>query len=69
MNRFFYSKDLQKLTIDFVINLEFLPEKSSLEMRTKFQVKRVVNERISKSSTENFEYEDECIEDTDETDL
>ena len=50
-------------------------------MRTEFQdVERVVNERMSKIfqelnercrnlPTENFEYEDECIEDTEETDM
>ena len=50
-------------------------------MRTKFQdVERVRNERMSKIFqelnekcrnllNENFEYEDECIEDTEETDM
>ena len=50
-------------------------------MRTKFQdVERVVNERMSEIfqelnercrnlPTENIEYEDECIEDTEETDM
>ena len=78
---FLYNKDPQKLIIDFVIKLELLAEKSKLEMRTKFQdVERVVNERMSKIfqelnercrnlPTENFEYEDECIEDTEETDM
>ena len=78
---FIYNKDPQKLSIDFVIKLELLAEKSKLEMRTKFQdVERVVNERMSKIfqelnarcrnlPTENFEYEDECIEDTEETDM
>ena len=78
---FLYNKDPQKLIIDFVIKLELLAEKSKLEMRTKFQdVERVVNERMSKIfqelnkrcrnlPAENFEYEDECIEDTEETDM
>ena len=74
MNQFFF-------IIDFVIKLELLAEKSKLKMRTKFQdVERVVNERMSKifqelnercqkHPTENFECEDECIEDTEETDM
>ena len=78
---FLYNKDPQKLIIVFVIKLELLAEKSKLEMRTKFQdVERLVNERMSKffqelnercrnHSTENFEYEDDCIEDTEETDM
>ena len=78
---FLYNKDPQKLIIDFVIKLELLAEKSKLKMRTKFQdVERVVNERMSKIfqelnercqnlPTENFEYEDESIEDTEETDM
>ena len=77
---FLYNKDPQKLIIDFVIKLEILA-KSKLEMRTKFQdVERVVNERMSKIfqelnercrnlPTENFEYEDDCIEDREETDM
>ena len=78
---FLYNKDPLKHIIDFVIKLELLAEKSKPEMRTKFQdVKRLVNERMSKSfqeldercrnhSTENFESEDDCIEDTEETDM
>ena len=78
---FLYNKDPQKLIIDFVIKLELLAEKIKLEMRTKFQdVERVVNERMSKIfqevnercrnlPTENFEYEDKCIEDTEKTDM
>ena len=58
-----------------------MAEKSNLKMRTKFQdVERVVNERMSKffqelnercrnHSTENFKYEEDCIEDTEETDM
>ena len=64
----------------FVNNLETLAENSELEMKTKFQdTERVVNERMSKffqelnercrnRPTENFAYENECIEDTEETD-
>ena len=58
-----------------------MAEKSKLEIRSKFQdVKKVVNERMSKlfqelnekcqnQPNENSEYEDECIEDTEETDM
>ena len=75
---FLYNKDPQKLIIDFVIELKLLAEKSNFEMRTKFQdVERVVNERMSEifqelnercrnHPIENFEYEDELIEDTEE---
>ena len=78
---FLYHKDPQKLIIDLAIKLEFLAEKSKLEMRTKFQdIERVVKERMSKifeelnercrnHPTENFEYEDACIEDTEETEM
>ena len=78
---FLYNKDPQKLVIGFVIKLELLAEKSKLEMRNKFQdVERVVNERMSKFfqelnercrnlPTENYEYEDESIKDTEETDM
>ena len=78
---FLYNKDPQKFVIDFVIKLEFLAEKSKLEVRTKFQdIERVMKERMSKifeelyercrnHPTENFEYEDACIEDTEETDM
>ena len=78
---FLYNKDSQKLIIDFVIKVEILAEKSKLEMRTKFRdVQRVVNERMTKifqelnercqnHPIENFEYEVECIEDTEKTDM
>ena len=82
MNQFFLiTRIRKKLIIGFVIKLKFLAEKNKLEMRTKFQdVERVVNERISKifqeliercrnHPTENFVYEDECIEDTKVTDM
>ena len=80
-NFFLLNKDPQKLTINFVITLKILAEKSKLEIRSKFQDdKKVLCERMSKIfrelyercrnlSTENFEYEDECIKDIEETDM
>ena len=74
------NKDPQNLIIDLVANLEVLAEKSKLEMRTKFQdIEVAVNERKKKSfdelnergknySSNQFEYEDECIEDSEEAD-
>ena len=74
------NKDPQNLIIDFVANLEVLAEKSKLEMRTKFQdIEVAVNERKKKIfdelnergknySSNQFEYEDECIEDSEEAD-
>ena len=73
-----YNKDPQKLIIDFVSNLELLAEKSKLEMRRKFQEIEVANiKRIKKIFDQlscrgknylsiKFEYEDECIEDSEE---
>ena len=61
--------------------MNFWLRKAKLEKRTKFQdVEKIVNERMSKvfqelnekcrnQPNENFEYEDECIEDTEETDM
>ena len=78
---FLYNKDPQNLIIDFVSNLELLAEKSKLEMKTKFQdIEVAVNERIKKIfdqlnergenySSNKFEYEDECIEDSEEADM
>ena len=78
MNQFFFIIRIRK---NFVIELKLLAEKSNFEMRTKFQdVERVVNERMSEifqelnercrnHPIENFEYEDELIEDTEETDV
>ena len=75
-----YNKDPQKL-IDFVIKLEFLAEKSELERKTKFHdlerkvsdrmsnIFQELNERCQIHPTESFEFEDECIEDTEETDM
>ena len=66
---------------DFVSKLELLAEKVKLEMRTKFQdIEVAVNERLKKIfdqlnqlgknySSNKFEYEDECIEVTEEADL
>ena len=71
-----YKKDPQNLIIDFVSKLELLDKKSKLEMRTKFQdIEVAVNERMKKIfdqlnergenySSNKFEYEDECIEDS-----
>ena len=78
---FLYKKDLQNLIIDFVSNLELLAEKSKLEMRTKFQdIEVAANERMNKFfdqlnergknySSKQFEYEDECIENSEEADM
>ena len=75
---FLRNKDPQKLIIHFVI-IGLLAEKNKLEMRTKFQeVDRVImswcpklskDERCRYHSTVNFEYEDDCIKDTEETDM
>ena len=78
---FLYNKDPQNLIIDFVSNLELLAEKSKLEMKTKFQdfevainerLKKIfdlLNERSKTYSSIKFEYEDECIEDSEEADM
>ena len=78
---FLYNKDPQNLIIDFVSKLELLAEKSKLETRTKFQdIEVAVNERMNKIfdqlnergknySSNKFEYEDECIEDSEEADM
>ena len=75
------NKDTQNLFIDFVANIDLLAEKNKLEMRTKLQVIEVaVNERSKNIfdqlnvrgknySCFNFEYEDECIEDSEESDM
>ena len=77
---FLYNKDQQNLIIAFVSNLELLSEKSKLEMRTKFQdIEVAVNEKMRKIfdqlnergknfSSNKFEFEDECIEDSEEAD-
>ena len=69
------------MIIDFVSKLELLAEKSKLEMRTNFQdIEVAVNERMKKIfdqlnergqnfSSKKFEYEDECIEDSEEADM
>ena len=73
--------DPQDLRNDFVGNLELLAEKIRLEMRTKFQnVELAVKERLKtifdqqnergKNYLSNqFEYKDECIEDSEEADM
>ena len=78
---FLYNKDPENLIIDFVSKLELLAEKSKLEMRTNFQdIEVAVNERMKKIfdqlnergqnfSSNKFEYEDECIEDSEEADM
>ena len=78
---FLYNKDPQNLIIDFVSNLELLAEKSKLGMRTNFQdIEVAVNERMKKIfdqlnergqnfSSNKFDYEDECIEDSEEADM
>ena len=69
------------MIIDFGSNLELLAEKSMLERRTKFQdIEVVVNERMKNVfdqlnergknySSNQIEYEDECIEDWEEGDM
>ena len=78
---FLYSKDPQKFIIHLLINFKFLAEKSKLGLRTKFRdVEKVANEAMSKNfqdlnercrnyPIEIFEFEDECIEDIEETDM
>ena len=73
---FLYNKDPQKLIIDFVV---FWAEKNKREMKNKFQdeergvkermskVFQELNERCGNHPTENFDYEDEGLEDTEET--
>ena len=69
------------MIIDSVSKLELLAEKSKLEMRTKFQdVEVAVNERLKKIfdqlnergknySSNKFEYQDECIEVSEDVDI
>ena len=71
-----YNKDPQILIIDFVSNLELLTEQSKLKMRKTFQhievavierMKKIfdqLNKRGTNYSSNKFEYEDECIEDS-----
>ena len=77
---FLCDKDPQSLIIDFVANLELLAEKNKTEMRSKFleienNIKRrlhtifsILNERVSFNKIEAREYDDECIENEEETD-
>ena len=78
---FLYNKDPQNLKIEFVSNLELLAEESKLEMRTKFQdievaisegMKKIfdqLNGRGKNYSSNKFEYEDECIDYSEEADM
>ena len=77
---FLCDKDPQSLIIDFVANLELLVEINKTEMRSKFleienNIKKrlhtifsIHNERVSFNKSEAREYEDECIENEEETD-
>ena len=78
---FLYNKDPKKLIIDFVSKVELLGEKKKLETKTKIQdIEVAVNERMKKIfdwlnerdknfSSKQFEYKDECIEDSEEADM
>ena len=69
------------LILDFVTNHEMLAEQSKLEMRKKFQnveiavngrMKNVfdqLNKRRKNYSSKQFEYEDECIDDSEEANM
>ena len=77
---FLCDKDPQSLIIDFVANLELLAEKNKTEKRSKLleiknNIKKrlhtifsLLNERVSFNKIEAREYEDECIENEEETD-
>ena len=77
---FLCAKDPQSLIIDFVANFELLAEKNKTEMRSNFleienNIKKrlhtifsILNERVSFNKIEAREYEDECIENEEETD-
>ena len=72
-------KDPQSLTIDFVANLELLAEKKKAKVRSNFlkiennskkrlhTIFSILNERGSFNKSEAREYEDECIENEEET--
>ena len=78
---FLYNKDPQSLMTDFASKHRLLSEKSELETRTKFQdIEVAVNERMKKIFDQlnepgknylsnKLEYEDECIEDSEEADM
>ena len=73
-------KDPQSLIIDFVANLELLAGKNKAEMRSKFlEIESIIKKRLhtifsilkkrgSFNKNEPREYEDECIDDEEETD-
>ena len=77
---FLCGKHPQSLIIDFVANVELLAEKNKTEMRSKLleienNIKKrlhtifsILNERVSFNKSEAREYEDECIENEEETD-
>ena len=77
---FLCDKDPQSLNIDFVANLELLAEKNKTEMRSNFleienNIKKrlltifsILTEQASFNKSEAIEYEDECIENEEETD-
>ena len=78
---FLYNKDPQNLIIDFESKLELLAVKSKLEMRKDFQdievavkermkmISDQLNERGKNYSSNKFDYEYECIEDSEEADM
>ena len=73
-------KDPQTLITDFVANLELLAEKNKTELQSKFleienNIKKrlhtiysILIERLIFNKIEAREYEDECIENEEETD-
>ena len=77
---FLREKDPQSLTIDFVANLELLAEKNKAKVRSNFlkiennskkrlhTIFSILNERGSFNKSEAREYEDESIENEEETD-
>ena len=79
-HKFLCDNDPQSLIIDFVANLELLAEENKAEMRSKFlenenNIKKrlhtifsILNEPGSFNKSETREYEDECIENEEETD-
>ena len=76
---FLCDKNPQSLIFEFVANLELLAEKNKTEMRSKFleaenNIKKrlhtifsILIERVSFTKSESREYEDECIENEEET--
>ena len=78
---FLYNNDAQNLIIDSECNFQLLVEQSKLKTRQKFQDTEIAaNERMKKIfdqlnergkiySNHQFEYEDECVEDSEEADM